>query len=272
MDTPLLVEMATFDYLSYPYDLTILPHLHHFHQLDVVLEGEATFHVEGQGLVQGTVGGAWLIPPLARHWYEVHSGYRHGSFKFYLAPCYWPVFGNHFRHFRSSVMLRDAIEHAAQKIYQSELVFADQPPLTRQHVIAVATLCLTECARQTQPNLQKLEDDSLDTLRALLWPLLERIENQPHHDWSISRLAAECYLSPDHFSRCFHRILGQTPQQYLLAARMRSAAAKLLATPPRRIKEVAAETGYASVQSFSRAFKRVFGIGPDAYRKTSRRA
>jgi len=44
-------------------------------------------------------------------------------------------------------------------------------------------------------------------------------------------------------------------------------AAQLLLTTELQVSECAAECGYADVYHFSRAFKRVFGSPPSAYRR-----
>lgn len=107
----------------------------------------------------------------------------------------------------------------------------------------------------------------LDPFRQSLYPLLERIEQAPQTAWSVARMAATCHVSVDHFSRCFHRLLGQTPRRYLLEARMRAAAAALLGEPARPIKEIADASEYATVHAFSAAFKKILGRSPAAYRR-----
>lgn len=257
-----VTDLILFNFSAFPTDYSHPPHLHHYHQLDVVLDGRVTMTLEGQSPVLRTAGNAWLIPPLVRHGYEIEAGYRHASFKFHLAPRYWPIFGTHSHHFSASGSLCKELEDGG-------LCYREQALLSHPQLLALATLCLVQCAAQIQ-NAADCEDDNLDELRALLWPLLERIENEPRAGWTVSRIAAECHLSCDHFSRCFHHILGQTPQSYLLEVRMRAAAASLMVAPLRPLKEVAADAGYAGIYSFSRAFKQVFGMGPAAYRKAPR--
>lgn len=259
MEPAPVTDLVIFNYSLYPADYSLPPHLHHYHQLDVVLEGRVMMEIEGQAPICGEAGDARLIPPLVRHGYKIKAGYRHASFQFHLAPRYWPIFGNVFRRFRVSDSLRAELENGGG-------AHSRRAVLARQQTLALATLCLAQCAAQIQ-DAASCEDASLDELRVLLWPLLERVENQPHAGWTVSRLASECHLSCDHFSRCFHHIIGQTPQRYLLEARMRAAAASLMATPSRPLKEVAVEAGYAGVYSFGRAFKQAFGMGPAGYRK-----
>jgi AraC-like DNA-binding protein len=48
---------------------------------------------------------------------------------------------------------------------------------------------------------------------------------------------------------------------------MRSTAAELLGEPSRPIKDIAETANYATIHAFSRAFRRVMGIAPAAYRR-----
>jgi AraC-like DNA-binding protein len=85
-------------------------------------------------------------------------------------------------------------------------------------------------------------------------------------------MAACCSLSVDYFSKCFQKTLGQSPQQYLIESKMRSAAAQLLRHPPVAIKQVAHGLGYSCVQTFSRAFRTAVGVSPGAFRRGARPA
>jgi len=68
-------------------------------------------------------------------------------------------------------------------------------------------------------------------------------------------------------TRCFRRVIGQTPQRYVMEATMRGAAASLLEVPLQPIKKIAERAGYGNVHAFTRAFTQVFRISPAAYRR-----
>lgn len=69
-------------------------------------------------------------------------------------------------------------------------------------------------------------------------------------------------------SRLEHLLKGQTGSTYREHLRdvHLSQAVVLLADSCLRIKEIADRSGYASTASFSRAFKRAFGVSPSQYR------
>ena len=78
-------------------------------------------------------------------------------------------------------------------------------------------------------------------------------------------LAAAAGLRTETVCRLFRRFLDTTPGGYLRARRMRLAAERLRA-PGARVKEVAAELGFADAFHFSRVFKAEIGVSPRLWR------
>lgn len=81
---------------------------------------------------------------------------------------------------------------------------------------------------------------------------------------SVREAAAAAAVSPVHLARLFRRFAGIAPLTYLEQRRMAQAQA-LLAIGDRGVAEIAAELGYASPFTFSRAFKRVVGVAPSRW-------
>jgi AraC-like DNA-binding protein len=93
---------------------------------------------------------------------------------------------------------------------------------------------------------------------------VRRIERDLGDGLSLSELAREARLSPFHFLRTFQRLTGVTPHQYVLRTRLREAALRLAAGPP-RILDVAFDSGFGDVSNFNHAFRAEFGISPGRY-------
>jgi AraC family transcriptional regulator, alkane utilization regulator len=91
------------------------------------------------------------------------------------------------------------------------------------------------------------------------------IHGQPQRPWTVGELAAEVALSRSAFTARFRRLVGEPPMRYLIRARLAHAAG-LLRTTEVGLAEIARRTGYQSEFSFSRAFKRAFGVAPGGYR------
>jgi len=88
---------------------------------------------------------------------------------------------------------------------------------------------------------------------------------------TLNALAARAGWSPFHLHRAFHAMVGETPKQYTLRLRLERAAARLI-TSDDAVLDIALATGFKSHEVFTRAFGRVFGRTPAAYRAVFRRA
>ncbi len=87
------------------------------------------------------------------------------------------------------------------------------------------------------------------------------LENNLYAPIQIKEVAKEIGLSEYHFFRLFKTTFGITPQQYLIQTRLKKAW-NLLKTGNYAVTEVATETGFVDIHSFSKAFKKRFAISP----------
>ena len=95
------------------------------------------------------------------------------------------------------------------------------------------------------------------------------IEQHPDDGLSLGSLASEAGLSPYHFLRTFGHLTGVTPHQYILRARLREAAMRLVEEPA-RVLDIALDCGFGDVSNFNHAFREEFGVSPRAYRLQAR--
>jgi AraC-like DNA-binding protein len=95
---------------------------------------------------------------------------------------------------------------------------------------------------------------------------LALLHEEPARDWTIEALAAEAALSRSAFYERFVQFVGQPPMQYLTQWRMQ-VAARLLREGRAPVASVALEVGYDSEAAFARAFKRITGTPPAAWRR-----
>jgi AraC-like DNA-binding protein len=98
---------------------------------------------------------------------------------------------------------------------------------------------------------------------------LSLIHDKPSEGWTLERLGEAVGLSRSSLHERFVHFIGQPPMQYLTQWRMQVAAGLLRGTNAKLI-EVALDVGYESEAAFSRAFKRVAGESPGAWRKAKR--
>src|SRR4030095_12867679 len=85
----------------------------------------------------------------------------------------------------------------------------------------------------------------------------------------VPQVAKEIGMSPYHFIRLFKAVLGETPQQCQLYARLESAKHDLLATDT-SITEICMKAGFSSLGTFSYVFARRVGMTPTSYRQKFR--
>lgn len=89
-------------------------------------------------------------------------------------------------------------------------------------------------------------------------------------DLSLDALAKVAFFSPYHFHRLFKAEAGETLNAFVRRARVERAAALLRSSPERTLSSVAPECGFGSLASFSRAFKREYGIAPSRWDRRTR--
>jgi AraC family transcriptional regulator len=82
----------------------------------------------------------------------------------------------------------------------------------------------------------------------------------------VADLAAVAGLSPDRFAHAYSRHAGQSPHQFVLAARLKRAV-ELLGQSTLGIAEVAATCGFASQQHLTQTMKRRLSTTPARYRQ-----
>jgi AraC-like DNA-binding protein len=92
------------------------------------------------------------------------------------------------------------------------------------------------------------------------------LHGAPAHPWTLDELAGRVAISRSAFADRFTAVVGQPPMQYLAQWRMQLAAGRL-ASGNAKVAAIAEEVGYESEEAFSRAFKRLMGVSPAAWRR-----
>lgn len=102
-------------------------------------------------------------------------------------------------------------------------------------------------------------------------PELENVLLYLNHNYqerlTLADMAAMTYLSPQSFSKLFHKKVGMGFLAYLAQVRAQAAASKLLSTD-HTITQIAAETGFANSKALTEAFRQSYGLTPGDYRNT----
>lgn len=96
------------------------------------------------------------------------------------------------------------------------------------------------------------------------------VQKNPGHEWSVVSLASIAGLSRSVFMDRFTKVVGETPNHYVLGTRM-TLAADLLLNTSLSLALICGQIGYNSESSFVRAFHKWAGTTPGRYRSCARR-
>ncbi len=139
---------------------------------------------------------------------------------------------------------------------------------------AVGTLSPCETCRQVVRQVSELLTARLDQKSQKENSLILDIEtyineNYQDMDFTVQRAADHFQLSISNLSHYFKNHVGMSVSGYVEQLRMH-AAQELLAQTDSSVSQIASEVGYAQPATFMRAFKKVSGMSPTAYRTMAR--
>ncbi|MDO9411355.1 MAG: AraC family transcriptional regulator [Pseudolabrys sp.] len=124
---------------------------------------------------------------------------------------------------------------------------------------------LTEAVRQYSAELGEADVGWLKGVRdPQIGRALALMHQKLAEPWSTDVLAAKVALSRSAFVERFSSLIGMPPIRYLTVWRLQTA--KLYLRESKTIAQVAHAVGYESVEAFSRAFKREYGVSPAQWR------
>ena len=95
--------------------------------------------------------------------------------------------------------------------------------------------------------------------------VVRHLESSAVQSLQLEDLAGMAGLSRYHFLRAFKSVIGTTPHQWVLRARLRHAAHRL-ATSRSPITEIALDAGFTDLSNFTRSFVAEYGVSPRRFR------
>lgn len=102
-------------------------------------------------------------------------------------------------------------------------------------------------------------------------PLLRVVHDNLGKPQRLASLARQWGGSPFHFHRRFVSAVGETPIRHVSRLRLERAA-YLLAITDEQVLAIALQVGYEAHETFTRAFRRHFGVPPIEYRRAAKAA
>jgi AraC family transcriptional regulator, alkane utilization regulator len=98
--------------------------------------------------------------------------------------------------------------------------------------------------------------------------VLTLLHASPERPWTVDELAKQARMSRAALAKRFVEMIGHSPIQYLARWRM-LVARRLLIDSKLTVAEIAGRIGYESEAAFTRAFRRVVGLPPAAWRQAN---
>ena len=136
-----------------------------------------------------------------------------------------------------------------------------------ENVLArLSELLFVEAVRRYLETLPPAETGWLAGLRdPVVGQALAAMHAGPRSPWTVDDLARQAGVSRSVFAERFTEMVGQPPMQYLALWRMQLASRLLV--DGAHVAAVAEAVGYESEAAFSRAFKKLVGEAPAAWRR-----
>ncbi len=142
----------------------------------------------------------------------------------------------------------------------------DKRPGSRSVLLRISELVFVEVVRRY---LTTRTGDCSGWLGGLRDPVVGRalacMHAEPAHPWTVEELAREAAASRSVLTDRFTHFVGLPPMLYLMRWRMQLAAGRL-SDRSAKVSAVARDVGYESEAAFSRAFKKLTGVGPALWR------
>jgi AraC-like DNA-binding protein len=129
-----------------------------------------------------------------------------------------------------------------------------------ERLLLELTLCLLP-AENSEPSGGALSEDEQIVASAVSY-----FREHMHEGISVYETAKAVYVSPSHFRRLFHKVLGRSPREFFEEERLQRVEEMLRETNS-KIDQIADACGFESAGTLIRFFRQRKGVTPAVYRK-----
>ncbi len=133
--------------------------------------------------------------------------------------------------------------------------------------------CISGLLRACLAEFLRLSDDEErimrnKTHRAVISGALDYVADHYAHEIKICQLAEASSMSESHFRRVFEESMDMKPVDYINLIRIQCAC-ELLKKTEKSMEEVAVASGFSSISSFNRNFKKILNISPYQWKRSA---
>jgi AraC-like DNA-binding protein len=240
-------------------------HRHAFHELGIVLSGEADWRLGKTTRRTLKTGQAILLKPGTLHCEEMRPGKKCAfAWLGFETACTTPSWAHRV------ISLADDFGEVSDSFQIITREHRRDDPLSVLRLQMALQSILLLMARQAESEESSAQPEAIPS--ALNARQLRCVESAAHYftenlrdPLSIAQVAAYHSLGSAHFSKLFRRHYGRPPRTFLHEARMRKSK-ELLLKPELPVKEIAMLCGFVDSAHFCKVFKTETGTTPKQFR------
>ncbi len=231
-------------------------HFHKNYEVIYVLEGEITCCINNK--TQNVVQGEFALC-LSN---EIHSVKTNGHSKVWIGV-FSEDFIREFKKFqkgKTGIDFKFRCERSVHEYLMRHLV-----QLQLRDVFMIKSCLYALCGEYLRQIPMKEIDDKQ---AAMMSDVITFVEDNYKKAVSLKALADSLGYEYCYFSKMFNRIFSMSYNDYLNTYRFNEACNMLTETEA-TVTDIAYESGFQSIRSFNHTFKRLAGVSPSEYRKTT---
>ena len=113
--------------------------------------------------------------------------------------------------------------------------------------------------------MEKLDPTRADYFKRI-YEVMDYVEQNLDKNLSLEDLSKMAFYSPFHFHRIFTVVTGETLNAFVIRKRIERIATELLTGKALPLNELADRYGFNASTSFSRSFKKFYGMSPTEFK------
>ena len=238
-------------------------HRHAYYEIELIVNGSGTHIINGNAYEERT-GDIFIMRLTDFHEFvhtketenwviEIPTSYVSGDIANMMMQVNGDIVTNltngDFEKAKSIYCMIEEVKDKKEKFYD----------LLKQHLTLSLILFILD---RTDKNISKSASND-----ERLYAIIEYINaNIAQPELSINSIAAKFYISRSYLSAFFKKNMGITLSAYLRKIRLSNAAMQLASTN-KKVMDISADSGFNSLTTFLREFKKEYGISPSDMRK-----